>query len=278
MTTGTLYLVASPLGHLGDITVRAAELLRRVPVVAAEDTRRTRTLLTHLGAAPTVLSYHAHSPPSRVEEILHHLQEGRDVALVTDAGTPALSDPGPELVRRVRALPGPVVPLPGPSAVTTALSAAGFPADRFVFAGFLPRRGTERREALARVAGEPWTTVVFEAPGRLVALLQDLVEVAGADREALVARELTKVHEDLRAGSLAELAEHYRDVPPRGEVTVVLAGAPPVPPDEVPAAVVEARATALVAEGRPTREVVRLLVEEFEMARNAAYRVVVGLS
>ena len=177
----TLFVVATPLGNLGDLTLRAAEVLRAVPVVAAEDTRRVRGLLTHLGAHPKVLSFHAHSPERRHEVLLEILEEGRDVALVTDAGTPGVSDPGEDLVQAAREAEVPVVPIPGPSAVTTALSASGLPANRYAFLGFLPRKGKERQRLLAAVADSEWTVVLYEAPGRLVELLADLAEVAGPE-------------------------------------------------------------------------------------------------
>jgi 16S rRNA (cytidine1402-2'-O)-methyltransferase len=220
----TLYVVATPLGNLADLSPRAADCLRQVAVVAAEDTRRTRGLLSHLGARPQLLSFHAHSGPRRTEALLKILREGRDVALVTDAGTPGVSDPGPELVSAVRDAGFPVVPLPGASAVTAALSASGLPADRYLFLGFVPRKGAERARLLARASAEEWTVVLFEAPGRLAALLEDLAPLAGPNRRAVIARELTKMHEELRAGTLAELADYYSREEPRGEVTVLLAG------------------------------------------------------
>src|SRR4051812_21064282 len=205
--TATLYVVATPLGNLGDLSPRAAELLRRVPVVAAEDTRRTRGLLSHLGASPTLLSFHAHSGERRLDAVLDILRDGRDVALVSDAGTPGVSDPGADLVAAARAGGIAVIPIPGPSAVATALSAAGFPADRYLFLGFLPRKGGERARLLARAAVEEWSVVLFEAPGRLGALLQDLARLTGPERQAAVARELTKLHEEFRSGTLADLAD-----------------------------------------------------------------------
>lgn len=275
--TATLYIVATPLGNLADLGSRAADCLRRVAVVAAEDTRRTRGLLAHLGARPQLLSFHAHSGPRRTEALLDILRSGRDVALVTDAGTPGVSDPGPELVAAVRAQGFPVVPLPGPSAVTTALSASGLPADRYLFLGFVPRKGAERARLLARAAAEEWSVVFFEAPGRLGALLADLRALAGPERRAVVARELTKVHEEFRDGTLAELADYYSREEARGEVTLVLAGtgvAPP-PPDRSE----EARALAarLLAEGASRREAARQVASELGMARNEAYRLVMEL-
>ena len=177
-----MYVVATPLGHLGDLTARAADTLRRVPVVVAEDTRHSRKLLSHLDAHPRLLSSHAHSGPGAARAVLAALAQGEDVALVTDAGTPAISDPGAELVREVRAAGYAVVPVPGPSAVAAALSAAGLPADRYLFLGFLPRKGAERTRLLERIAAEEWTTVIFEAPGRVGSLLQDLATACGGSR------------------------------------------------------------------------------------------------
>ena len=277
MTSGTLFVVATPLGNLGDLAPRAAEVLRSTPVVAAEDTRRTRGLLTHLGASPTLLSFHAHSGERRVETLLEILKDGRNVALVTDAGTPGVSDPGTDLVAAARSAGYPVVPIPGPSAVATALSAAGLPADRYLFLGFVPRKGSERARLLARAATEEFSVVFFEAPTRLVALLQDLGEVAGHDRPAVVARELTKIHEEFRAGTLSVLADYYSAVPPRGELTIVVegTGAPASPPDRTADAAEEA--AALLAEGLTRREVARRLTETMGLSRNDAYRLVMGL-
>jgi 16S rRNA (cytidine1402-2'-O)-methyltransferase len=275
--TATLYIVATPLGNLGDLSPRAAEILRTVPVVAAEDTRRSRGLLSHLGANPTLLSFHAHSPERRLETILEILGDGRDVALVSDAGTPAVSDPGADLVTAARDAGFPVVPVPGPSAVAVALSGSGFSGDRYLFLGFVPRKGAERSRLLQRAAREEWSVVFFEAPTRLVALLSDLAALAGGERRAVVARELTKIHEDLRAGTLTELTDYFSGMPPRGEVTVVLegSGAPAPPPDRSEEAA--ERAVELLAEGMSRKEVARLLAESHGLSRNDAYRLVMGL-
>jgi 16S rRNA (cytidine1402-2'-O)-methyltransferase len=274
---GTLYVVATPLGNLGDLAPRAAEVLRQASVVAAEDTRRTRGLLSHLGASPTLLSFHAHSGERRLGTLLEVLGDGRDVALVTDAGTPGVSDPGTDLVAAAREAGFTVVPIPGPSAVATALSAAGIPADRYLFLGFIPRKGAERTRLLARAAEEEWSVVLFEAPSRLVTLLRDLAAAAGPGRRAMVARELTKLHEELRAGTLAELADYYSETPPRGELTIVVegTGTPVAPPDRTADATEEA--TVLLAEGLSRREVARRLTETLGMPRNDAYRLVMGL-
>jgi 16S rRNA (cytidine1402-2'-O)-methyltransferase len=274
---GILYVVATPLGNLGDLSVRATEVLRAVPVVAAEDTRRTRGLLSHLGASPRLLSYHAHSEEPRLETLLEILHDGRDVALVSDAGTPVVSDPGTDLVAAARASGIAVVPIPGPSAVATALSAAGLKGDRYLFLGFIPRKGSERARLLARAAAEEWSVVFFEAPPRLADLLEDLARAAGGGRRAVVARELTKMHEEFRAGTLEELAGYYSEHPPRGEITIVLdgTGAPAEPPDRTAEAVEQA--TLLLAKGLTRREVVRRISETLGLPRNDAYRLVMEL-
>jgi 16S rRNA (cytidine1402-2'-O)-methyltransferase len=246
-------------------------------VVAAEDTRRTRGLLTHLGAAPTVLSFHAHSKRNRLEAILAILGEGRDVALVSDAGTPGVSDPGADLVAAARAAGFTIVPIPGASAVATALSAAGLAADRYLFLGFIPRKGTERARLLARAAAEEWSVVFFEAAPRVGSLLRDLVVVAGTDRRVVVARELTKLHEELKAGTLGDLADYYSEIVPKGELTIVLegAGTSAAPVDRSEDAMEQA--TALLADGLSRREVVRRLTETMGIPRNDAYRLVMEL-
>jgi 16S rRNA (cytidine1402-2'-O)-methyltransferase len=277
MPAGTLYVVATPLGNLGDLSTRAAELLRNVPVVAAEDTRRTRGLLSHLGASPTLLSFHAHSGQHRRGTVLDILRSGRDVALVSDAGTPTVSDPGAELVALARQSGITIVPIPGPSAVAAALSAAGLPADRYLFLGFLPRKGRERTRLLQRATNEEWSVVFYEAPPRLLALLEDLGALAGADRPAVVARELTKMHEEIRSGPLGELVEYFTATPARGELTIILrgTGSPPSQPDRTGEAVEQA--TTLLAEGLPRREVARRLTQSLGLPRNEAYRLVMEL-
>lgn len=277
MSPGTLYIVATPLGNLGDLSIRAAEVLGRVSVVAAEDTRRTRGLLSHLGVGPNLLSFHAHSDQTRLEALLDILHSGRDVALVSDAGTPTISDPGTDLVALAHAATIPVVPIPGPSAVATALSAAGLPGDRYLFLGFIPRKGRERSRLLTRAVTEEWSVVFFEAPPRLVALLEDLIHHAGAGRSVVVARELTKMHEEIRSGTLAELADYFTTVPARGELTVILQGTgePPAEPDRTEDAMEQA--ASLLAEGLTRREVARRLTESLGLPRNEAYKLVMEL-
>ena len=270
-------MVATPLGHLGDLTVRAADVLRAVDLVAAEDTRRSRTLLQHIGATPRMLSVNAHSEANQSDPILAHLAAGRSVALVTDAGTPGVSDPGSRLVAAVRAAGFAVVPIPGASAVATALSASGLPADQYLFLGFPPRKGKDRQAALARAVTEPWTVVFYEAPPRLVALLSDLATAGAAGRPAIVARELTKMHEELRGGTLEELAAWYELHPPKGEITVLLAGRA-VGQEEAPdPEALREDAAALLAEGMSRKDVVRRLTEISGLGRNEVYRLVMEL-
>jgi 16S rRNA (cytidine1402-2'-O)-methyltransferase len=270
---GTLYVVATPIGNLGDLSPRAAQTLSAVAAVAAEDTRHTAALLRHLGTGAEMISVHAHAPARAHERVLHLLDAGQDVALVTDAGTPAVSDPGASLVAAARARGADVVTVPGPSAVPAALAVSGLPADRYTFLGFLPRKGGERRRLLDTVARSEWTVVVFEAPTRAAELLADLAHACGGDRPAAVGRELTKVFEETRAATLAELAAHFAESPPRGEITVVIAGTgrpPPVERGPDP----EERARALLASGLSRKDAADRLAVETGISRNTAYRLV----
>jgi 16S rRNA (cytidine1402-2'-O)-methyltransferase len=224
---GRLQVVATPIGNMGDVSARARQALESADAVAAEDTRHSGALLRALGIARPLLSLHAHNETRRVPEILARLEAGEDIALVSDAGTPLLSDPGYELVRAAIDAGIEVTALPGPSAITAALAIAGLPVNRFCFEGFLPARDRERRAHLASLAEEPRTLVFFEAPHRIAATLADLAAAFGPERRAVVARELTKAHETVYRGSLAQLAqaaageENFR----RGEITLVVAGA-----------------------------------------------------
>lgn len=273
MRSGRLFIVSTPIGHLGDFSFRGVATLRAAAVVACEDTRHTRRLLTHHGIDVATVSLHAHSTDAAIERLLDRVAAGDDVAYVTDAGTPAISDPGGRLAERAHARGLVVVPVPGPSAVMAALAAAGFPADRFVFLGFLPKRGTARAALLARIAGETLTVVCYEAPGRTAQLLADLSARCGTSRPAAVARELTKLHEEVRRGTLGELARYYEDHPPRGEVTLVVAGGAEAPPPTVadPAALVrELRGT-----GTPAA-VARELARRLGIPRQEAYRLLMS--
>ena len=219
---GTLYLVATPIGNLEDITGRALSVLRQVGLVAVEDTRQTRKLLAHYQIRKPMLSYHEHNKLARLAEVLAALAQG-DVALVSDAGTPALNDPGYELVRAALAAGFSVSPVPGPSAPIAALVASGLPTDAFLYLGYLPRKAGERRALLEEAAPQPYTLVFLEAPHRLDSSLHDLRLILG-DRRIAVARELTKLHEEIFRGSISEAVTHFEAGPVRGEITLVVAG------------------------------------------------------
>jgi 16S rRNA (cytidine1402-2'-O)-methyltransferase len=230
-TGGRLVLVSTPIGNLGDLSPRAVEVLATADLVCCEDTRRTRGLLTHAGiTGRRLLSLHARNEAGRLPELLGHLEAGKTVAVVSDAGTPTVSDPGGRLVAAAVAAGVEVTAVPGPSAALMALVVSGLPTARFCFEGFLARRGSDRRRRLEALATEERTTIIHEAPGRLAATLSDLVAACGPTRAVVVGRELTKLHEEVWRGTLAEAAEEFgaRDV--RGEVVVVLAGAPPAAP------------------------------------------------
>jgi 16S rRNA (cytidine1402-2'-O)-methyltransferase len=221
---GRLFVVATPIGNLGDVTLRALEVLRSVHLVAAEDTRISRRLLDRYEIRVRTVSFHARNAATRLPELLDHLRTGADLALVTDAGTPGVSDPGDELVRAWVAEGGVVVPLPGASAVLAAIVASGVSGPRWSFEGFLPRSGRDRRDRLARIAADDRATVVFEAPNRVAETLADLASACAADRRAAVCRELTKLHEEIVRGTLGELAERARsgDLTLRGEFAIVV--------------------------------------------------------
>jgi len=221
---GTLYVVATPIGNLGDVTLRALEVLRAVPLIAAEDTRITRRLLDRYEIRTRTTSYHAQSGSARERELLAHLDRGADLALVTDAGTPVVSDPGESLVAAWAARGGMVVAIPGASAVLAAVVSSGVAGPRWTFEGFLPRSGRERRDRLDQIAGDERGAVILESPGRTAATLADLAAVCGGGRSGAVCRELTKLHEAVVRGSLGELAGAARDgtIPARGEVVIVV--------------------------------------------------------
>ena len=260
--TGTLYVVSTPIGNLGDVTLRAIEVLREAPLIAAEDTRLTHRLLDRHGIDGRMTSFHAHSTPRRLAALLDHLRGGADLALVTDAGTPAVSDPGADLVAAWADEGGRVVPIPGASAVLAAVAASGVAGPRWVFEGFLPRSGRERRERIAAIAADRRGTVLFEAPGRAAATLRDLAAVCGAARVGAVCRELTKLHETIVRGPLDELAAAAADgsIPARGEFVIVVGmaavgvGPGPAGGDDPEAGLIAARAeVARLSEGGVAR-------------------------
>lgn len=270
---GRLSIVATPIGNLEDITLRALRTLREADLVLAEDTRRTRVLLTQHGMNKKLWSYHAHSGPRDTEKVLELLAEGQKVALVTDAGTPLVSDPGAELVREAQTRGFAVESIPGPSAVLAALTVCGLAADSFRFVGFVPRSGKRRREALAELAKDRAATVVFESPQRLAATLKDLAAVLAPDRQLAVCRELTKLHEEVVRGSASELAEHFAEGA-RGEITLVVSGAArEVATDADPEAEadLDARIQARLSAGESPRDVVRALQAETALSKAALY-------
>jgi len=223
MTPGTLYLVATPIGNLADITHRAIQVLSDVDLIACEDTRHTHKLLNHYGLYTKTISYHEHNEQQRAAELIDRLKQGTNIAVVSDAGTPSISDPGYRLVRAAIDSEIPVVPVPGPSALVAALIAAGLPTDEFFFAGFLPSRTSARRARLNELQSVPGTLIFYEAPHRLAATLKDAYEILG-EREAVVARELTKLHEEIRRGRLSQLTADYADEKQdiRGEIVVLI--------------------------------------------------------
>ena len=233
-SAGRLYVVATPIGNLGDLSVRAREILQSVSLIAAEDTRHTGVLLKHFGIQTPQVSLHDHNERHRSGGIIERLRQGASVALVSDAGTPAINDPGFDLVRMAAAAGCEIVAVPGPCAAIAALSIGGLPTDRFCFEGFLPARGAARRKRLQSLAAEVRTLVFYEAPHRAREALEDCAEVFGAERNAAVAREITKLHETTYRGSLRELLERAGSDADfgRGEIVILIAGAPQAPADE----------------------------------------------
>lgn len=266
---GTLYIVTTPIGNRGDLTPRAIDTLRAVSLIVAEDTRHSAPLLAWAGIRTPMRSYHAHNEAQQAPRLVERLVEGHDIALISDAGTPLVSDPGARLVDAAIAAGIVVTPVPGVSAILAALVGSGLDATAFTFLGFLPRAATERTAAATEALAYPHTVILYEAPTRVADLLAALAAGGGAERQCVVARELTKVHEEFRRGTVEELAAYYHATDPRGEVVVLVAGAPAVIPDRAAA---QTRALALRAEGTSVRDTVRHLQQEFGVARNEAYR------
>ncbi len=274
----TLYLVATPIGNLEDVTRRAARVLGEVDRVLAEDTRRSAVLLDHLGVRTPLVSLHEHNEEGRARQVLGWLDAGENLALVSDAGTPLVSDPGARLVDAVIGAGHAVVPVPGPSAVISALVASGLSPERFAFLGFPPRQGKERERLLDRVARSEETCVLFESPWRLEALLAALEARCGGERRAAVAREMTKLHEEVRRGTLEELRRYYQEDTPKGEVTVVVDAGEALDTGAVDAAAAEALARALLEEGLRPSQAAREVARRLGVPRNAAYQVVQSLA
>ena len=277
--TGRLYLCATPIGNLADITYRAVETLRTADVIAAEDTRHTRGLLAHYDIHTPMTSYHEHNKEEKGAELIERLRAGETVVCVSDAGLPGIADPGGDLARRAIAEGIPVTPLPGANAALSALICAGLPLEGFTFVGFLPRKEKNRREVLARVAAYPETLIFYEAPHRLRETLAALASGLGAQRRACAARELTKKFEEFRRTTLGELLAHYREHEPRGEFVLIVAGA-----DENAAGTADAaeemslteRYAAHIAKGLDKKEAMRRTAQELGISRRDVYQAVLA--
>ncbi|MEY2472748.1 MAG: rRNA (cytidine1402-2-O)-methyltransferase [Actinomycetota bacterium] len=275
MSAGRLVLVATPIGNLGDLSPRAAATLAAADVVACEDTRHSRKLFTSFGLrTPTLIAVHKDNEVERAREILEMLADGKTVALVTDAGTPAVSDPGRHVVEAAAAAGVVIESIPGPSAVTTALAASGFTGDRFVFEGFLPRKGSERAARLADIARQSRTVVIYEAPTRIAKTLKELADVCGFDRAVVVGRELTKLHEEYFRGTLAAAALRFADNA-RGEFVVVIEGGSAEPLEVTDETIVAALEQSLSA-GASTRGAADEVADLLGVARNRAYKLAVS--
>ncbi len=273
---GRLVLVGTPIGNLGDLSPRALETLGEATVVACEDTRRTGRLLSHFGiASPTYIVVNEHTEGDAVERVLRHVQNGDVVVLVSDAGMPGVSDPGEFLVAQAIAAGITVEVVPGPSAVLHALVASGLTTSRFVFEGFIPRKGAERTRRLRELSTELRTTVLFEAPHRLERTLHDLADACGGERQIVLARELTKLHEEIWRGSLDEVVARCAEVDPRGEYVLVLEGAPPAA--EVDDAQIATAVADGLARGLSKRDASAEVAEAFNVARNRVYDIAIAL-
>ncbi|HZE09403.1 MAG TPA: 16S rRNA (cytidine(1402)-2'-O)-methyltransferase [Gemmatimonadaceae bacterium] len=267
---GTLYLVSTPIGNLGDMTHRAVEVLSSVALIIAEDTRHSRRLLDHYKIVTPVSSYHEHNEAREAPRLIARLHAGDSIALISDAGTPLISDPGSRLVAGALDAGVPVVPVPGASSIMAALVGSGMSLDRFTFFGFLPRKGRDRNEAIAEIIASRFTVAIFEAANRVASTLDDLVAAGAADRQAVVARELTKRFEEFKRGSVGELATVYRDSEPKGEVVLLIAGAErrEVTEQELNEAAKDVRAS-----GGDPRAVMDHLVTALGASRNLAYKI-----
>jgi len=274
----SLFLVSTPIGNLSDMTRRAVDVIRGSDVVFAEDTRRTAVLLRHYGVEARLIAAHEHNEASRAALVVELLREGKQVAMVSDAGTPLLSDPGARVVRSALGAGFDVIPVPGASALLAALVASGLPADRFTFFGFLPRRGGSREELLKEIGRSLHTSVIYESPQRLESLLVDLEGVAGADRRVAVARELTKMHEEIVRTSLGEAVRAYRGRAVRGEIVVVVEGAAPMEAPSPEGAASRTVAEVLLAHGVAPSTVARELRRRLGVNRNDAYALVQQLA
>jgi len=270
---GVLYIVATPIGNLEDLTFRALRILKEVDLIAAEDTRHSRRLLDHYGIKTPLTSYHEHNEQSKARHLVERMQRGENVALISDAGTPVLSDPGHRLVHEAIRSGIAISPVPGPSALVAALSASGLSMERFVFEGFLPAKRKERREKLQSLGAEARTLVFYEAPHRLKESLADIGAILGA-REMVLAREMSKVHEEFLRGSAGDLMTQLADREVRGELTLVIAGATGEP---AAAEQIMAEIRKLKSDGMRVKEIAALLGEKYSVAKREVYRMVLEI-
>ena len=268
---GMLYLVPTPIGNLGDISARCRETLESVDFIAAEDTRVTLKLLNHMGIKKSLVSYYEHNKAFKGNVILDRILAGEVCALVSDAGSPAISDPGEELVKQCAEAGITVCAIPGPCAVITALSISGQDTGRFCFEGFLSTAKKSRREHLESLKSEQRTMVFYEAPHKLLTTLQDMAEVFGPDRRISLCRELTKLHEEVVRTTLGAAIEKYQENPPKGEFVLVLAGAEPVPKEAATACDAAARVAALMAEGLSRKDAIKQTAKELDLPKNVVY-------
>ena len=273
---GRLYLCATPIGNLGDITYRAVEMLRTADLIAAEDTRHTRGLLAHYDIHTPMTSYHEHNKDRKGPELIARMQAGETIVCVSDAGLPGIADPGGDLARRAIAEGIPVTPLPGANAALSALICAGLPLEGFTFVGFLPRKEKKRRELLARVAAYPETLIFYEAPHRLRETLDALAESLGRARQACAARELTKKFEEFRRAPLGELSDYYRENEPRGEFVIVVAGADENAADDGEEMSLIEHYAAHIAAGLDKKEAMRRTAQERGISRRDVYQAVLA--
>lgn len=272
---GTLYIVATPIGNLEDITLRALRVLKDVDLIAAEDTRHTEALLTRYGIPTSLTSYHEHNERLKARDLVSRLEKGESIALVSDAGTPTVSDPGYRLILEAQKAGIRIVPIPGPSALTAVLSASGLPTNRFVFEGFLPVKPGQRRERLRSLAGETRTILFYEAPHRIKATLTDLREILG-DREIVLAREVTKVYEEFLRGPISEVSAQLEQKKVLGEITLVVKGSDrkAQPPTEV----LRAEIQRLKRKGLRVKEIAEILSETYVCPKREVYRMVLESS
>ncbi|MGI2907227.1 16S rRNA (cytidine(1402)-2'-O)-methyltransferase [Tolypothrix sp. VBCCA 56010] len=273
---GTLYIVGTPIGNLEDMTFRAVRILQTVDIIAAEDTRHTGKLLQHFQVKTPQVSYHEHNRQSRIPELLEHLKNEKAIALVTDAGIPLISDPGYELVKACIDAKIAVVPIPGASAAITALSAAGLPTDRFVFEGFLPTKAQQRQEHLESLQTESRTMIFYESPHRLQDTLQNLAESFGSNRQIVLARELTKLHEEFLRFTIGEAIAHYQNREPIGEYTLVVAGTPPDKP-QLTEAELKAELIAIISQGISRSQASRQLAKVTSLPRRHLYQLALAI-